>query len=83
MNHTRFYIVSLTGDHDDVVMGLTFGDRRGERLCRSFTRAPPAAPMLVLLPPYGLDGSDVMGATCGESLRGAWYRAAAPKEGSP
>jgi hypothetical protein len=29
MNHTRFYVVSLTGDRDDVVMGLMFSDRRG------------------------------------------------------
>jgi len=26
MNHTRVYIVSLTGNRDDVVMGLMFSD---------------------------------------------------------
>ncbi|MDT5401876.1 MAG: hypothetical protein QOK33_5107 [Mycobacterium sp.] len=28
MNHTRCYIVSLTGDRDDVVMALMFSDPR-------------------------------------------------------
>jgi hypothetical protein len=82
MNRTRLYIVSLTGEHDDVITGLMFGDRHGSDFVKIvYTRAACRATVGAAAS-FGLDGSDVM-APLAESLRGAGYRVAAFTEGSP
>jgi hypothetical protein len=45
MNHTRFHVVSLTGDHDDVVMGLMFSDRPRARAAEPLAESLRGAPV--------------------------------------
>jgi hypothetical protein len=82
MNRTRFYIVSLTGGHDDVVMGLMFSDRHGSDFVKIVYTCAACRATVGAAASFGLDGSDVVGATCGIP-RGAGYRVAALTERSP
>jgi hypothetical protein len=82
MNRTRFYIVSLTGGHDDVVMGLRLSDRHGSDFVKIVYTCAVCRATVGAGASFGLDGSDVVGATCGIP-RGAGYRVSASTERSP
>ena len=81
MNHTRFYIVSLTGNRDDVVMVLMLiaaGSDFVKIVCTCAGRRATVGAAAS----FGLDGSDIM-AHLRNRFGGAGHRFAALTGRSP